>query len=289
MTASHSTRQFRIGHTGITWGYDLATVEGAVRDVAELGYAAFETFGWIIEPYEQQTPGGFQALLDRYSLPLGSVYCNTRFLDPAQAAGDVEQVLRWARLAQGLGAHTIVLQGAGQRPPTGYDYRGLADVFSDIGRRVQDLGLIAAIHPHTGTLIETREEIDRVMGAIDPRAVFFAPDTGQIVKGGSDILEVLETYGALVRHVHLKDYIGGPVRHDAEGEEIDPTGYVGYTPIGHGALDMPAILRFLERIDFQDLVMVELDATPRSPRPAHEAAAMSKRYLQDTLGQSFRR
>ena len=79
--------QFRVGHTGITWGYDLASVEPAVRDVAELGYAAFETFGWIIEPYERDhQPGGFQSLLDKYGVGLGSVYCNTNFADPAASA-----------------------------------------------------------------------------------------------------------------------------------------------------------------------------------------------------------
>ena len=96
------TRQFRVGHTGITWGYNLSTVEEAVKDVAELGYAAFETFGWIIEPYEQEKPGGFGALLDKYGIPLGSVYSNTSFVDPAQAEEDVDQVMRWAKLAKKL-------------------------------------------------------------------------------------------------------------------------------------------------------------------------------------------
>ena len=181
-------RQFRVGHTGITWGYDIDGVEGAVKDVAELGYAAFETFGWIIEPYEAEKPGGFQGLLDKYGISLGSVYCNTKFVEPADATADIEQVIAWAKLSQKLGAHAIVLQGAGQRPPEGYCYQGMADLFSEIGRRVQDLGMVAAIHPHTGTMIETSEEIDAVMTAIDPTAVFFAPDTGQIVKGGSDIM-----------------------------------------------------------------------------------------------------
>lgn len=283
-------KQFRIGHTGITWGYGLDQVDAAVKDVAELGYHAYETFGFTIEEYEQKKPGGFGALLARYEIPLGSAYCSTRFIDPSDAKEDIERVTRWAKLAKSLGATTIVLQAAGHRPAEPYsEFRAMADVFSEIGRRVQDMGLIAAIHPHTGTLIETREEIDAVMTSIDPKAVFFAPDTGQIVKGGSDILEVLNDYGSLVRHVHLKDYIGGPARHDENGKEIDPTGYVGYTPVGHGSLDMPAIFQFLERIDYQDLVMVELDGTPRAPRPPHEAAAMSKRYLQEELGQAFRK
>jgi inosose dehydratase len=280
-------KQMKIGHTGITWGYDLNSVEQAVKDVAELGYAAFETFGWIIEPYEQTKPGGFKGLIDKYGLPLGSVYCNTDFVDPADARADIEQVMRWARLAKTLGAQTLVLQGAGKRPPEGYDYRGLAAVFSEIGRRAQDMGLLAAIHPHTGTLIETQDEIRAVMDAIDPTAVFFAPDTGQIVKGGSDIMAVLAEYGELVRHVHLKDYIGGPVERDSEGREIDRSGYAGYTPVGYGVLDMKAIFEFLGQIGFDQWVMVELDATAKSPRPPREAAEMSKRYLEETLGQTF--
>jgi len=275
----------RIGHTGITWGYDVTSVEQAVRDVAELGYGGFETFGWIVESYERTNPGGFAALLDRHGIRMASVYCTTDFVDPADALSDVEQVMRWARLAKALGAQTLVLQAAAQRRPEGYDYRGLAAIFSDIGRRAQDMGLIAAIHPHTGTLIETREEIRAVMEAIDPTAVFFAPDTGQISKGGSDIMQVLAEYSELVRHVHLKDYVGGPVKRDSKGREIDLTGYSNYAPIGHGALDMKAIFRFLDEIGFHDWVMVELDATPRSPRPPREAAEMSKRYLEEVLGQ----
>lgn len=282
-------KQFRIGHTGITWGYRLDQVDAAVKDVAELGYHAYETFGPTLEEYEQKKPGGFGALLARYDIPLGSAYCSTRFIDPADAKEDIERVTRWAKLAKSLGATTIVLQAAGHRPAEPYtEFRAMADVFSEIGRRVQDVGLIAAIHPHTGTLIETREEIDAVMTSIDPRSVFFAPDTGQIAKGGSDILKVLKTYGSLVRHVHLKDYGGGEVKFDEEGREIDPTGYAGYVPVGQGVVDMPTVFNFLEGIDYKDWVMVELDGTPRSPRPPREAAAMSKRYLQEQLGQAFR-
>ncbi|MBM3190296.1 MAG: hypothetical protein FJZ90_16445, partial [Chloroflexi bacterium] len=104
------TRQFRIGHTGITWGYDVNSVEQAVKDVAELGYAAFETFGWVIEPYENEKPGGFQGLLDKHGIPFGAAYCNMRFVDPADAPPEIEQVLRWARLTKKLGGQTIVLQ-----------------------------------------------------------------------------------------------------------------------------------------------------------------------------------
>jgi inosose dehydratase len=281
-------REFVVGHTGITWGYTIDRVEQTIKDIAELGYHAYETFGFTIEEYEQKQPGQFAALLERYGIPMASCYCNTRFVEPAQARDDIEQVMRWAQLAKSFGAKAIVLQAAGQRTPQPYaHYKAMAAAFSEIGRRVQDMGMIAAIHPHTGTLIETRAEIDAVLGALEPGAAFFAPDTGQIVKGGSDLLQVLRDYGSLVRHVHLKDYVGGPVRYDAQGKEIDTTGYANYVPIGYGAVDMPAVFRFFEEINYNDLVMVELDGTPNAPRPPREAAEMSKRYLRDTLGQKF--
>ena len=55
--------KFRIGHTGITWGYQAAQMEEALRDTAELGYRAFETFGSVLEQFERDSPGGFGALL----------------------------------------------------------------------------------------------------------------------------------------------------------------------------------------------------------------------------------
>lgn len=264
--------QFRIGHTGITWGYDAQATEQAVKDVAQLGYRAYETFGFVLEQYAQKS-GGFGAVLERYGIPLAAAYCPTRFYGPADAAEDIEQVTRWAELARGLGATTIVLQ-AGQRRPEPYgEYKGMAEVFDEIGRRVRDMGLITTVHPHTGTLIETRAEIDAVLNAIDPDLVGFAPDTGQIEKGGGDAVATLDAYKTLIRHVHLKDYGGG-----------EETGYAGYVPVGSGVVDMPAIFRILEETNFDAWVMVELDGTPQAPRPPREAAAMSKRYLEELLG-----
>jgi inosose dehydratase len=265
---------FRIGHSGITWGYDWTTAEEALRDVAELGYAAFETFGSVLEHYAEEEPGGFGALLERYGIPLSAAYCPTRFYDPGNAAEDIENAMRWAELARGVGADTIVLQ-AGQRSEEPYRaWQGMAEVYNEIGRRVQGMGMVAAIHPHTGTLIETREEIDAILGAVDPDLVGFAPDTGQIAKGGGDAVAALRAHKERIWHVHLKDYAGG-----------EPTGYAGYAPVGAGVMDMSGIFEVLEEAEFDRWISVELDGTPQAPRPPREAAAMSKRYLEQLLGE----
>lgn len=268
--------KFRIGHSSITWGYDSDAAEAAVKDIAELGYIAYETIGRIIEQYEQEKPEGFDALLARYGIPLSAVYCVAQFHDPNQVGDAIEEVVRQARRGHELGATTLVLQAASRRPGAyteDVQWRGMANAFNEIARRAADMGMITAIHPHTGTLIETRAEIDAILNAIDRKLVGFAPDTGQIAKGGADMIATLRTYKELIQHVHLKDYGGGR-----------ETGYVGYEPVGNGVLDIPAVFDILEEANFDGWISVELDGTPRAPRPPREAAAMSKRYLEELLG-----
>ncbi|MHB9034570.1 MAG: sugar phosphate isomerase/epimerase family protein [Anaerolineae bacterium] len=265
--------KFRIGHTGITWGYGNKEAEQAVKDTAELGYCAYETFGSVLEEYELNVPGGFGALLKKYDIPLSAAYCWTVFYEPAEAPVDIERVLRWSRVAAKLGADAIVLQ-AGKRSDKPYPYfKEMGETFNAIGREVKAMGMVTAIHPHTGTIIETREEIDAVLHAVDPELVGFAPDTGQIAKGGADTVATLADYKSMIKHVHLKDWGGGR-----------DTGYADYEVIGNGVVDMAGIFKVFEEANYTGWVMVELDGTSHSPRPPREAAAMSKAYLQKLLG-----
>jgi inosose dehydratase len=275
----------RFGHTAITW-VPYFEPDEAVRDIAALGFGALETFGKVLEDYERDR-GGFGRLLEEHGIRLNAAYLFSTLLDPATAADDVELNLRWARMAKDLGADAVVI-GAGSRDQDSYtpdEFRVLAGTLGEIGRGCLELGLPACFHPHTGTPVETRAEIDMLMELVDPDVVFFAPDTGQIAKGGSDPVEVLRTYLAQVRHVHLKDYIGGEVQHDGDGQEIDRSGWLDYTPLGDGVVDIPTILRTLEDAGFDGWVNIELDGNEQDPRPAKEAAARSKQYLEQVLGE----
>lgn len=134
--------KFRIGHSGITWGYDADAAEAAVKDIAELDYIAYETIGRIIEQYEQEKPEGFDALLARYGIPLSAVYCVAQFHDPNQAGDAIENVVRQARRGHELGATTLVLQAASRRPGAyteDVQWRGVAKAFNEIARRAAEV------------------------------------------------------------------------------------------------------------------------------------------------------
>lgn len=278
----------KIGHTGITWGIP-GDVEQAYRETAELGYQGFETFAFKILELNASLPGGYRGLVDSVGIPTGAAYCYKEWINPETADADLESARREADALRALpGGETLVVQG-GPRPENGYtadQFERLADALNRIGAYCLENGLAVGLHPHTNTAIETREDIDTIMGLVDASLIGFAPDTGQIAKGGSDILEVMRTYRDRIVHVHLKDW-NGRYEHDADGKEIDHSGYVNYEPIGSGILPMPEIFDILaEDGGFDGWVNVELDGTMRAPRPAREAASMSRQYLESALGSS---
>ncbi len=276
----------KIGHTGITWGIP-GDVEQAYRETAELGYQGFETFAAKILELNGSRTGGYRSLVESFGIPTAAAYCYKEWINPETAAADQENARREADGLRGLpGGETLVLQG-GPRLADGYtpdQFRRLADALNEIGDYCRQIGLTAGLHPHTGTAIETREDIDTILGLVDTALIGFAPDTGQIAKGGSDILEVMRTYRERIVHVHLKDWNGSYER-DGDGKEIDRSGYVNYEPIGNGILPMPEIFDILaEKGGFSGWVNVELDGTPRAPREAREAARLSRQYLESVLG-----
>jgi inosose dehydratase len=269
--ATPATRKLKIGHTGITWGNDT---DQAVAAISSLGYSGFETFGNVIEAREAS--GGVGELLDQHRLPLISAYCSFNMTDPSKRKEEMDKLARWAGLLKKYGAHVCVL-GPNGVPRAAYDFKAsranIVSMLNDASKMLVDMGLTPALHQHTGTCIETREEVYAVLNAVDTRYVKFGPDVGQLAKGGSDPVAVVKDFLPLIRHMHLKDYSGG---------ESDQ----GYSPLGQGKVNIPAILDMLENGNTNLTVMVELDPSPMMPIPPKETAAISRSYLQK-LGYHF--
>ncbi|NBT03544.1 MAG: hypothetical protein EBT00_12990 [Proteobacteria bacterium] len=279
----------RTGHTGITWPNE--PIEEKIADTADAGFASFETFGHVVAQY----PGGasaFRELLARHSLAYSASYCSRTYIDAARAEDDIAQVMEWARVSRDVGADTVVVS-CGRREKPHYDtdeYLGLARTLNALGERIRDeLGLQTSLHPHTGTPVETPDEIAMVVEALDPRACGFGPDTGQIAQAGGDAVEIVTRYRQVVNHVHVKDYGGTAVTHDSDGKLLtDPTGYVGYEPIGLGVIDFAQIFRALREVGYKGWLNVELDGTNRAPRPPREAASISYQGLSRAISAANR-
>jgi inosose dehydratase len=280
-----ASRTLKIGHTGITWPattpgrtlqpspgggrpVDPNAIEQIVKDIAGLGYYGLELFSWQIEGMEAH--GGLGPLLDKYKLPLISAYCNCVLTDPARRKDEIQQMVRWGGLIKKYGG-TVSVIGPNGVKREGYDFKAvkteIVTTLNEVSKALADIGIVGAMHQHTGTSVESQEETYAVMEAVDSRYVKFGPDIGQLQKGGVDPVKVVKDFLPLIQHLHIKDFNGG--EH-----------FVGYCPLGQGQVNIPAILDMLEGRKIAGMIMVELDSSRNMPMTAVETAKIAKEYLQ---------
>lgn len=282
-------RNIKIGHTSITWPMDRGCyvpdnnacpadeIEAGVKDISSLGFYGYELFGIGLQKLESQ--GGVGQLLNKYNLPLISAYCTLNLIDPAKTKDgpqSISALVEQAKLVKKYGG-TVLVIGPNQVDRKSYNFHDhktdIVNALNEAAKAVSEVGLTACFHPHTGTCVENREETYAVMNAVDTRDVKFAPDTGQLQKGGADPVEIIKDFLPLVDHVHFKDYSGGEY-------------YLGYCPLGEGKVNLPAILELMDGKKLSGMVMVELDGqffSPDRKSPPEtplQAARKAKAYLE---------
>jgi inosose dehydratase len=270
-----AARRLKVGHTGITWGFKPTDAEPAIKDVGSLGFHGYESFGNVLEYWDKQ--GGLKKLLDAAGVPLRSAYCPVNLTDPTKRKDEVDKLVRWGRLIQAAGGSVAVIGPNNVDRPTylfAEHKTHIVEALNDMGKALADIGVVGVLHQHTGTCVETRDETYATMEAVDTRVVKFGPDVGQLQKGGSDPLKVVKDFLPAVRHVHMKDFDGGP-------------NYLGYCPLGKGKVDVAGLSALLESSGNDLMIMCELDPSPNPPQTPLEAAALNKAAMA-ALGYTFR-
>lgn len=274
-------KKFDIGATFILWGYGANNLEPALKDMSKLGYHSFETFGHVIQDWEENR-GGIDKLIEQNGLPIKSAFCMTDVLDPSKRKEELEKLIKWTRLLKKAGG-TLVEYCPSSIRRNGYDYKehkkNLIESMNEYAKAVTDEGLVCALHPHTGTPIETEEEVYFVMENLDTNYMKFGPDVGQLEKGGADPVKICSDFMQLIEHVHLKDFEGGD------------NGYLGYSPLGEGKVKIKKILKQIEK-EKNSLVggiMFELDydGKIKAPYTPYDAAKISRDYMAK-LGYEFK-
>jgi len=137
--------------------------------------------------------------------------------------------------------------------------------------RCRDRGYEPTFHPETGTYVEAPWEIAEVLDRSD---VGLCLETGHMMLGGGDPVALLREWGSRINHVHLKDaalaVMAGIVADGAPVTEI--WSREAFCELGHGDLDVDAVLGGLRDISFGGWLVVEQDILPRSQERFARAA-----------------
>lgn len=284
----------KIGHTLLTWDVfrHPENIEQGIRDIAALGFAGTETGGMLYDWWEENRPGQLKRILDEVGIPMVTLFHFGEWTNPAAESELLEMARRWSAAIKELGGEMLMLvpgrrggsdpdaPAGGPSEPFGLDdFKQMAAAMNKAGQIAQAAGIDATMHPHWGTAAESRLEIEVLLDRLDPRLVGFAPDTGQIAKGGADPMPVIARWADRVRYVHMKDI--SPDWEEARRRGVPLRSPEGYAEMGQGTIDFRRMLPILERVNFSGWLMAELDEAKRPPR---EAAALSQQYLTTRLG-----
>jgi inosose dehydratase len=262
-------RNLKIGCTGLIWiqPRNQERMDEALRDMSELGYHCFETWGSILADQDQK--GALRDMIDRNGIPLRSAFMGVNVHDPSKLKESISQVIAWGRVLLKYGGSFAVVNAGGIDRDSFKFEEARPHIISGLnehGKALHDLGLNCGLHQHTGTAVDVPEQVYAVMEAVDTRYMKFAPDVGQLQKAGGDAAKIVKDFLPIVAHMHLKDYKGW--EH-----------FAGYCPLGQGKVDLVSILNMLDKNNPKTNVMVELDPSDNAPYTARQTAQISRDFL----------
>lgn len=271
----------KIGHTALVWTFDdVENFKHAIRTCGQLGFRGTEIAGNL---YDQMASDkvALRAALDASDVTLAAMFQFGEWTEPEAAREMVETATRWSGAIADIGGSILVVV-PGHRERERYtteDFHVMAGTMNKCGEVALAAGITAAVHPHWGTTVETEAEIDLLLSFLDERLVGFAPDSGQIAKGGGDPVAVIKRHIGRVRHVHLKDLSSDWPRLRDEGVPLNSP--KGYAELGEGTVDLDGFLRVLDDANFSGWLLAELDESRYTP---DRSAEINRDFLWKRFG-----
>jgi inosose dehydratase len=290
----------RVGTAPMNWNSDdlpdlrpKIPIPQVLREMVEAGYEGTE-YGTGLP----SDPAELRAVLTPHRLALASMFCWVSLEEEARQAAEIARALHIARTLSAMEVRELILgiRGserrialAGRVPADGSaglsdrQWQVLADGIHALARHCEPLGVRLAVHPHAGSYVETRAELERLFDLTDPRALGLCVDAGHLVYGGADPVEVVERYGSRVWYVHIKDVDPAILALSQQ----DGLGFLGalrsyiFCPLGSGGVDLGRFVEALRRASYSGWMIVEQDTSPLPPR---ETARRNREYLRQAFG-----
>ncbi|HUB45001.1 MAG TPA: myo-inosose-2 dehydratase [Acetobacteraceae bacterium] len=131
-------------------------------------------------------------------------------------------------------------------------------------------GVAVAYHHHMGTVVQSGEDIERLMSATGP-ALKLLLDTGHAAFAGADPAALAHRFRGRIAHVHCKDVRPGVMEQArrADWSFLDAVVAGVFTVPGDGMVDFAAVLRELPGYD--GWLVIEAEQDPERANPLRYA------------------
>ncbi|MGH8250126.1 MAG: myo-inosose-2 dehydratase [Steroidobacteraceae bacterium] len=284
----------RLGINPLTWSIDDlpqvgggTSLETCLAEARAAGYAGIE-LGYKFP----RTVPELRAALAPHGLALVSGWYSMRLLE-RDAAAEFEAMRAHCELLVALGCEVVVVaettgcvhgdrrRRLSARPTLApADWPRFAARLDELGARLGDAGLILGYHHHMGTVVQTEDEVDRLMESCgDPVGLLL--DTGHLTFAGGDPARVAARYARRIVHLHCKDIrrfvLQRSLNRDCSFLDAVLDGV--FTVPGDGCVDFAATLAPLAAAGYHGWLVVEAEQDP-SVAPSRHYAELGYRNLQ---------
>lgn len=261
------------------WG-EVLPATTVLTEMNELGLSATE----LGPPdYLPADPGALRALLTEFELTLvGGFLAVTLHTDVQSTLDEADRV---AAILSAGGAEVLVLaaatglDGYDERPQlTDDEWHTLVGTCAKIREIAAKHGLRTVLHPHVGTHVERGAEVDRFLADSDLQLCL---DTGHLLIGGTDPVELARRYPDRIGHVHLKDVrdeIAAKVR-SGELSYTDAVEQGIYVPLGDGDVDVEALVKLVQEAGYTGWFVLEQDTRLKPGSPVDKPLKDTARSL----------
>lgn len=251
------------------WGAELEP-ERVLSEMRQLGITATEAGP---DGYLGTDAAGIRTLLERHGLELVGGFLPVVLHERETLDGTLESAERVATLFSRTGGTFLVsaivedLSWPARSELSADQWKRVFEGLHRLDELAAAHGLTHVTHPHWRTLVERRNDVWRVLEGSD---VLICLDTGHLVLGGTDPVELAREGGDRIAHVHLKDVdekVATPLR---AGElELVPAVQAGlFRPLGEGQAPVADTVRALEKDGYTGWYVLEQDcALPSAEIP----------------------
>jgi inosose dehydratase len=241
------------------WGHQL-TPDRVLDEMATVGVSATELGP---EGFLPSDPAELATLLDSYGLSCVGTFAPVLLHDADH--DPVPDITAPLDALVASGAKVLVLAAA--TGTDGYDSRPTLDdrqwatLLANLDRLAVSAahrGVLAVLHPHVGTMVENFNDVERVLAG---SAIGLCLDTGHLLIGGTDPLQLAREVPGRIAHAHLKD-VDASVAARVQAGELTYAEAVRegmYVPLGAGDVDIAGIVTALRSNGFDGWFVMEQD------------------------------
>lgn len=256
------------------------TAEQVLTDMASLGYEGTE--------FSRKFPRDVEALgqlLASKNMVLTSQWRSVHFSNPDRHEEEMAGFRDHADFLKAMGCRYVVvcessnkIEDLGENKVrieqlTDAQWGYMVEGLHKAGQYCKDNGMKLVYHFHGETVVETGEEVARLMEMTEPELVHLLFDTGHAYYGGSDPLTILRDHYDRIAYIHLKDVRAAKLeQHLKDGYRFREGVRRGvFTVPGDGCIDFKPIFDELERRGYEGWIIIEAEQNPDIANPLQYA------------------